>query len=141
MLSVNYLDTLTTINNLAEVLVSQGKYLEAESMHRQTLATSERVLGVNHPDTLMSVHCLAHLLASRRYYVESTALYERACAGYNTTLGKDHPLSRACHRHYAQMLVSAAEPSDSGGRRSAKGSELLGEFAKLGLRHATGSPS
>jgi len=30
-------DTLTSMNNLALVLDSQGKYSEAEQMHRQTL--------------------------------------------------------------------------------------------------------
>jgi hypothetical protein len=30
--------TLTSMNNLAQALSGQGKYAEAEAMHRQTLA-------------------------------------------------------------------------------------------------------
>jgi hypothetical protein len=52
------------MSNLAVVLDNQGKYEEAESMNRQTLAWRDRVLGPEHPDTLTSVYCLAHLLAN-----------------------------------------------------------------------------
>jgi hypothetical protein len=93
---------LTTMNNLALVLDSQGKYEKAKSIHRQTLATREKVLGLEHPDTLTSVYYLVHLLASRHRYDESTtALYERACAEYNATLGMYHPTTRACRQHYS----------------------------------------
>ncbi|KAF2729795.1 hypothetical protein EJ04DRAFT_395226, partial [Polyplosphaeria fusca] len=83
--------TLTTMNNLAGVLGSQGKYEEAESMHRQTLATREKVLGVEHPGTLTTVYCLARLLTGGHHYDESAALYNRACIGYTASLGRDHP--------------------------------------------------
>ncbi|OCK72694.1 hypothetical protein K432DRAFT_315676 [Lepidopterella palustris CBS 459.81] len=75
-------------------------------MHRQTLATREKVLGKEHPDTLTSVYCLAYLLADRHRYDESAALYKRACAGYRTVLGNDHPTTRACREHYTKMLAS-----------------------------------
>ena len=47
------------MNNLALVLSDQGKYEEAEEMHRQTLGLSETVLGKEHPDTLTSMNNLA----------------------------------------------------------------------------------
>ncbi|KAH8592666.1 kinesin light chain 1 [Bisporella sp. PMI_857] len=97
--------TLTSISNLAAVLERQGKYEEAESMNRQTLAQREKVLGPEHPDTLMSVYCLAHLLANRHHYNESLILYERAYAAYSTVFGIDHPATRACRRHYSEMLA------------------------------------
>ncbi len=50
---------LASMNNLAEVLSSQGKYKEAEEMHGQALALRERVLGKEHPDTLLSMNNLA----------------------------------------------------------------------------------
>ena len=42
-------DTLTSMNNLAEVLTDQGKYEAAEEMHRQVLELREKVLGLEHP--------------------------------------------------------------------------------------------
>ena len=78
-------------------------------MHRQTLATSEKVLGVEHPSTLTSVYCLAHVLANQRRYDESTGLYERACAGYSAVLGNDHPITHSCPKHYSEMLASRTQ--------------------------------
>jgi Tetratricopeptide repeat len=37
------------MDNLALVLISQGKYEHAEEMHRQELGLSETVLGKEHP--------------------------------------------------------------------------------------------
>ena len=44
--------TLTGMNNLASVFDHQGKYEEAEQVHRQALNGREKVLGQEHPDTL-----------------------------------------------------------------------------------------
>jgi len=51
------------MNNLALVLSSQGKYEQAEQMHRQTLGLRERVQGREHPNTLTSMDNLAEVLA------------------------------------------------------------------------------
>lgn len=42
-----------SMNNLASVLGSQGKYLEAEQMRRQVLELMEEVRGREHPDTVL----------------------------------------------------------------------------------------
>jgi len=66
ILSVGHLlpdpDTLDSMNNLANVLFSQGKYKEAEQMHRQTLELIETVLGRKHPSTLKNGRILAECL-------------------------------------------------------------------------------
>ena len=62
MLGKEHPNTLTSINNLAGVLSSQGKYEEAEEMHRQALTLKKRVLEKKHPDTLTSVYYLTYLL-------------------------------------------------------------------------------
>ena len=51
--------TLTVMHNLAHTLSYQGKYAEAEKMHRETLALREKVLGKEHPDTLTSMNAVA----------------------------------------------------------------------------------
>jgi hypothetical protein len=48
------------MSDLANVLINQGKYEQAEEMHRQALGLRETVLGKEHPDTLTSIYCLAH---------------------------------------------------------------------------------
>jgi hypothetical protein len=97
-------DTLTSVSQLATVLSSQGRYDEAEAMHRQTLATREKVLGREHPDTLTSVYCLAYLLAKQHMFEESLHLYKRACHGYSKVLGEHHPTARACWQHCSEVL-------------------------------------
>jgi hypothetical protein len=47
------------MNNQAEVLSDQGKYEQAEEMHRQTLGLKGTVLGKEHPSTLTSMDNLA----------------------------------------------------------------------------------
>ncbi|KAI1330264.1 Tetratricopeptide repeat-domain-containing protein [Xylariaceae sp. FL0255] len=59
------------MDNLASVLDSQGKYEEAEKMHRQTLGLGEKVLGREHPDTLTSMNNLALVLRSQGKYDEA----------------------------------------------------------------------
>ncbi|OCK78120.1 hypothetical protein K432DRAFT_302673 [Lepidopterella palustris CBS 459.81] len=112
-------------------------------MDRQTLVGYEKVLGPEHPDTLTSVYCLAHLLANRQRYDNSSDLYERACAVYTTVLGKDHPTTRACRKHYSEMLAlqeqdMLARPPEildnSISIHTGKGSKLSRGLAKIGIR-------
>jgi hypothetical protein len=86
------------------VLDSQGKYDEAEAMHRQTLQLREEVLGQRHPDTLTSIYCLAYLLQNRKDYDNSSALYQKASSGFEEVLGIDHPTTLACSKHHSSML-------------------------------------
>jgi hypothetical protein len=106
--------TLTSMSNLALVLGSQGKYEDAETMNRKTLARREKVLGLEHPDTLMSVYCLAYLLAKQHRVNKSLILYQRASSGYNTTLRKDHPTTKACDQHYAELCALQEQNQLSG---------------------------
>ena len=51
----------TSLNNLAYLYDSQGKYSEAEPLYLDALAMSERVLGTNHPTTITVRNNLRHL--------------------------------------------------------------------------------
>ncbi|KAK3179474.1 hypothetical protein OEA41_009760 [Lepraria neglecta] len=67
--------TLTSMNNLALVLSSQGNYEEAERIHRQALALREKVLGKEHPNTLTSMNNLAGVLSSQGNYKEAERIH------------------------------------------------------------------
>jgi hypothetical protein len=131
------------MNNLAGVLDRQGNYKEAEAIHRQTLATREKVLGHEHPDTLTSVHWLAHLLAEQCCYDESIALYDRACAAYSVLLGENHLTTRACCQHRSEAVVlqeqswivlAPATPDNSVSTHTGKISRLSRGLAKVGIK-------
>lgn len=77
MLGKEHPNTLSSMNNLAWVLVRQGNYDEAEQIHRQTLALRETVLGKEHPDTLASMNNLAVLLDYQGNYDEAKQILNR----------------------------------------------------------------
>jgi hypothetical protein len=58
-LGLEYLDTLTSINNLASTFWNQGRWKEAEELDVQVMETRKRVLGLEHLDTLTSMANLA----------------------------------------------------------------------------------
>jgi hypothetical protein len=64
VLGLEHLDTLSSVNDVGLVLKSQGKYEEAEAMHRRALRDREKVLGPEHLDTLSSVSNLSSVLES-----------------------------------------------------------------------------
>ncbi len=46
-------DVATSLNNLAQLYRSQGRYSEAEPLYVQALDICERSLGVGHPSTII----------------------------------------------------------------------------------------
>src|SRR5580704_4695937 len=60
-------------NSLGSVLERQGKYEEAEAMHRQAPRGYEKVLGPEHPDTLASVNNVGLVLERQSKYKEAEA--------------------------------------------------------------------
>jgi hypothetical protein len=65
---------LTSMNNVAGLLYSQGKYHEAEPIYRQTLALRGKFLGKKHPSTPISMNNLALLLNRQSKYHEAEQL-------------------------------------------------------------------
>ena len=63
------------MNNLAGLRESQGRYAEAEHIHRQNLQLLEKTVCKEHPFTLASMNNLAALLNSQRRYDEAEQIY------------------------------------------------------------------
>jgi tetratricopeptide (TPR) repeat protein len=97
-------DTLASMNNLAQVLVRQGKYEEAEAMNRQTMALKETVLGREHPSTLTSMNNLAQVLNSQGKHEEAEAMHRQTLAGYERVLGHEHPHTLASMHNLALVF-------------------------------------
>ncbi|CAM9963441.1 unnamed protein product, partial [Ascophyllum nodosum] len=55
-------DVALSLNNLAGLLLSQGKYDDAESLYKRALAILEEALGPRHPDVAENLNSLALLL-------------------------------------------------------------------------------
>ena len=54
-----------SLNNLAALYYSQGKYEQAEPLFLQALEIAERVLGKNHPNTVTFRNNLEYLRAQQ----------------------------------------------------------------------------
>ncbi|NCS30836.1 MAG: CHAT domain-containing protein, partial [Microcystis aeruginosa F13-15] len=61
----NHPSTATSLNNLAGLYQSQGRYSEAEPFYKEALAIWKKQLGDNHPDTATSLNNLALLYQSQ----------------------------------------------------------------------------
>ena len=104
MLGKEHPDTLRSMSNLAAMLSSQGKYKEAEKMHRQVLTLREAVLGKEHSDTLMSMNHLGLVFSSQRKYGEAEKIHRRVLALAETVLGKEHSDTLLSMTNLAELL-------------------------------------
>ncbi len=83
--------TLTSAGNLASSLWDQGKYAEAERIHREVLGVKRRVLGEEHPSTLNAVGNLAQSLSYQGKHAEAEEMLQVAPAAFRSVLGSAHP--------------------------------------------------
>jgi tetratricopeptide (TPR) repeat protein len=80
-----------SLNKLAFLYSTQGRYEEAESLYKRALAIREKTLG---PDKLLVAEPLNNLAILYSYqgrYEEAESLYKRALAIYEKKLPPDHP--------------------------------------------------
>ena len=69
----------------------QGKYGDAEALHKRALAIREQALGESHPDVAHALNNLALVYWTQGKYSEAEGLYKRALAIREKALGASHP--------------------------------------------------
>ena len=95
--------TLTTMNNLACSLGSQGKHAEAEQMQRELLHVQRRVLGPEHPNTLDTTCTLANSLGGQGKHAEAEQMERELLDVRRRVLGLEHPHTLATVRSLASL--------------------------------------
>ncbi|PNW47905.1 UNVERIFIED_CONTAM: hypothetical protein BEN50_11580 [Euhalothece sp. KZN 001] len=70
-------DVATSLNNLAFLYVSQGRYSEAEPLYQQALAMYQRLFPDDHPDVATSLNNLAFLYSSQGRYSEAVTFLKQ----------------------------------------------------------------
>ena len=80
-----------SLNNLAMLYESQGRYNDAEPLYLQSLDIRKRQLGNDHPDVASSLNNLAVLYESQGKYLEAEDLAKQALIIYQNRLGNEHP--------------------------------------------------
>ncbi|MFM6265001.1 MAG: tetratricopeptide repeat protein, partial [Dolichospermum sp.] len=71
-------DVAQSLNNLAFLYNSQGKYTEAEPLYIQALEMRQRLFTGDHPDVATSLNNLAGLYNSQGKYTAAEPLYIQA---------------------------------------------------------------
>jgi tetratricopeptide (TPR) repeat protein len=79
-----------SLNNLAELYRTQGRYGEAEPLYERSLWIFEKILGPDHTDVGNSLNNLAALYDSQGRYAEAEPLYKRSFLIYEKALGPNH---------------------------------------------------
>jgi tetratricopeptide (TPR) repeat protein len=92
-----------SLNNLALLYDSQGRYAEAEPLYQQALEMTKRLLGEEHPSVATSLNNLAGLYNSQGRYAEAEPLYQQALDIAKQVLGANH-LTTVTIRENLQMM-------------------------------------
>ncbi len=106
-------DTLKSMNNLALVLLHQGKHEEAEPINKQTLARLEEVLGPDDSVTLTSKANLAEVLGHLGKNEEAELLIRQTLAQQEKTLGLNHAATLASKNNLAARLQHRGKYDES----------------------------
>ncbi|QDU83142.1 Serine/threonine-protein kinase PknD [Planctomycetes bacterium Pla163] len=97
--------TLDVLNNVALVLLEQGRYAEAEPLLRRAIDAQERALGPDHIDTQVSASYLARLLELQGRYPEAEVLARDAYDVLEQQLGEDDSRTLGCQSVLATVFM------------------------------------
>jgi len=89
---------------MAIVLYRQGRYIEAEAMHRHRLQFAEKLLGQEDSETLCNMNGLASVLHSQSKYIEAEGIQRQVVKGYEKLRGKEHPFTLTSVDNLAMVL-------------------------------------
>jgi len=87
----DHLYAATTLNNLADLYRSQGKYEEAGPLYDICLGIYEKALGIDHPCIATVLNNIADLYFSKGNYEKAAKLYKSSLEILEKKLGIDHP--------------------------------------------------
>lgn len=99
-----------SLNNLAAVYHTQGKYTMAEPLYNRSLDIKQRLLGEEHPEVALNVHNLAILYSARRMYPVAEKHYKRAVELKSKIYGEKSPELLSTLRYYAQLMKVQNRP-------------------------------
>ena len=105
----------TSLNNLASLYNSQGKYSEAEPLYLDALEMRKRLFTGDYPDVASSLNNLAVLYRNQGKYSEAEPLYLDALEMTKRLFTGDHPyvassLNNLALLYHNQGKYSEAEP-------------------------------
>ncbi len=102
-------ETAIAMTNLGNVLLPQGKLLEAERLQRAALPILEAALGKDHPRTGIVCANLAEVLRAKGDSVSAKSFYRRTLGIDEKAYGPSHPEAMADRENLAAYLDELGE--------------------------------
>lgn len=127
-----HLDTLETLQSLANLYWSQDSLDKAEPIYEEVIEARTRLLGEEHPATLKATFDLASLYFVQGRYEEMEALSKQVLAVQRRVLGESHPDTLATLNNLAVLYNSQKRHEEAVGVLD---EVLRGEKAELGDDH------
>ena len=93
-----------SLNNMAALYHTQGKYSMAEEMYNRCLELKQELHGDEHLEVAISLHNLAVLHSAKRKYDLAEPLYEKSLALKEKLIGADNPELVPQLNNYALLL-------------------------------------
>jgi tetratricopeptide (TPR) repeat protein len=92
-------------SDLSMALQTQSRYIEAEVLEQQALATDEKMLGAEHATTMAARRDLALSEYRLGHYAQAQAIMEQTLAAQRHKLGNDHPALAGTEINLGGLLV------------------------------------
>jgi tetratricopeptide (TPR) repeat protein len=102
-----------SLNNLAAVYHTQGKYGMAEPHYLRALEIRKRVLGDDHKDIASNLYNLAVLYSAKKDYDKAEGYYLQALAIREKALGDKHPDLQPILKSFAELMRRMDRPAEA----------------------------
>ncbi len=113
LLGPDHPDTLTAEHNLANLLLQEGRYAEAEPLYLKTLDGQKRVLGAEDPATLRAMGNLASLYFSQGRFADAEPLFLETLEIKRRIRGPEHPDTLKSMNNLATLYVQQGRHADA----------------------------
>jgi tetratricopeptide (TPR) repeat protein len=137
-LGADNLNVAVLLNNLAALYGSEGRYSEAESLYKRSLAIREKALGADHPNVAGSLNNLAMLYRNQGRYSDALPIVQRTISQNISKKSVAFAVLYGSHSHNLILPAQAFNASYAVLQRSV--SSAAGEaVSKLAARFAIGN--
>ena len=102
-----------SLNGLALLYDSQGRYNDAEPLYLQSLDIRKRQLGNDHPDVATTLNNLAQLYEFQGRYNDAEPLFLQSLDIYKRQLGNDHPHVATTLNNLSALYESQGQYNDA----------------------------
>jgi tetratricopeptide (TPR) repeat protein len=103
-----------SLNNLAAVLLREGKPAEAEKIARRSLSIVEKAMGPEHVGIAANLTTLAQIEMARGQYRDAENSFKRSLVLTEKNLGPENPTLALVLMPYASLLRKTGRTTEAG---------------------------